>query len=582
MKVFRHIVIGLLFFKLLGLNNAIGQKAYDTLSFYSSDLTPKELQVKFEYAITAKSNIAFEEAKELAKTYKQYAIDSKDSSVYLNSLYRLGLIYLQDTKHDSCFHYLYQAYDIAQLLKDTNALINLERSLGAAFLTTRKRDQARIQFNKSFNLAKSQNDSINMAKALNNMSIVSSQSKEYEDALAYLNRALDLKIAFAPKWEQISTLINIGNNYASLQNYDKALEYLHRAKKIATEFNKQIQLAEIWFHEANVYRNSDKYQEAEDAFRNSMNISSEINDFGHLKLTVKEYAEFLMDFEKWKMAEAHLEAILTELSEKEHPLLLSEIYFDLGKVAYETKNNLKAQVWLNQAVSTTGLANEELLEEAYNLLSVISYVQQDYEMAYHYLRISGIMADSIEQMNQNDKIQELQVKYNSVNDKKSIEQLIEISELREQEKEKSTFYFLVTFSLFVITLIAAIALARQARVKHKQSLELQTQNKEKIKQTRDLLKANKQAEEGLKGKSEFIAMVSHEIRTPMNAIIGMSSLLADTELTELQKNYLNNISISSNNLLILLNDILDFSRVEARKVTIKLQPSDIHKELTHV
>jgi signal transduction histidine kinase/ActR/RegA family two-component response regulator len=564
------------------MSNLFAQNGYDTLPFYSTDLTPKQLQSKFEFAITTNSNIAFEKGKELAFIYKQYAQDSKDSNVYVNSLYHLGLIYLQDTKHDSSFYYLKNALRIAINLKDTNAIINLERSLGAAFLTTRQRDMAMKKFNTSFNLAKSQNDSLNMAKALNNMSIVSTQAQEYEEALAYLNRALDLKIAFAPKWEQISTLINIGNNYANLKNYSKAIEYLNRAKKLAIQYSKKIQLAEIWFHEANVHRRALDYDAAENAFRISMNLSSELNDFGHFKLTVKEYAEFLMDFEKWKMAEAHLEAILTELSEKEHPLLLSEIYFDLGKIAYKTKNNIKAQVWLNQAVSATGLPNEELLEEAYNLLSSIAYVEKEYEMAYHYLRISGIMADSIEQMSKDQKIQELQVKYNSVNDKKSIEQLLEISELREQEKEKSTFYFLVTFLLFIITLIAAIALARQARVKHKQSIELQTQNEENLKQTRDLIKANKLAEEGLKVKSEFIAMVSHEIRTPMNAIIGMSSLLTDTELTNLQKNYLNNISISSNNLLILLNDILDFSRVEARKVNIKLQPSDIQKELTHI
>lgn len=582
MKLFRPFVFLFVFISLFVCPNLYSQNAYDTLSFYSPNLSLEEAQQKFEEAIKSNSNIEFEEAQNIARAYRQYANHSKDSNLILRSLYQLGKIHLQNTQNDSAFKNLNQALEIAESLKDTNAIINIERTLGAVYLVTRNRDQALKKFNISLNLAKGKSDSVNMAKALNNLSILSSQAKEYENALSYLNRALDLKIAFAPKWEQISTLINIGNNYSNLQNFDKALDYLERAKNLAIDYNKKIQLAEVWFHEANVYRVLKDFDKSEKAFNESMQISTELNDFGHLKLTVKSYAEFLMEFEKWKLAEVHLEAILSELSEKENPLLLSEIYFDLGKIAYETKNNLKAQVWLNQSVSITGLPNEETLKKAYDILAVISYVEEDFEMAYHFLRISNLMADSIVQMRRNDKIEELQVKYNSVNDKKSIENLLEISELREQEKEKSKFYFLITFSLFLITLVVAITLARQARVKHRQSSELKQQIEENLKQTRDLIEAHKLAEEGLKVKSEFIAMVSHEIRTPMNAIIGMSSLLSDTTLSDLQKNYLNNISISSNNLLILLNDILDFSRVEARKVNIKLQPSDIRKELTHV
>lgn len=582
MKVWNKTIFVITAVIILWTSTLQGQHSYDTLSFYSPDLSNTEVKRIFEKEISSNLNTAFEKAHETATHYLQLAEERNDSNLILSSYYQLGIVHLQITQHDSAFYYFEKALETALNQKDTVQIINTERSLGATYLTTRQREMARMKFNNSFNLAKSTNDSINMAKALNNLSIVSTQTQEYEKSLGYLNRALDLKIAFAPKWEQISTLINIGNNYKNLENNVKAIEYLERAKSIAIEYNKQIQLAEIWFHEAQVYRQLGDYEKTENAFRNSMNISSNLNDFGHLKLTVKSYSEFLMDFEKWEMAESHLEAILTDLSEKEHPLMLSEIYFDLGKIAYEMKNNIKAQVWLNQSVSFTGLPNEEMLEEAYNLLSVISYVEKDYEMAYHYLRISGIMADSITNMKQNEKVRELQVKYNSVNDKKSIEHLLEISELRESEKEKSNFYFLVTFTLFIITLVAAIALARQARIKHRQSKVLERKIDENLKQTRALMEANKKAEEGLRVKSEFIAMVSHEIRTPMNAIIGMSSLLNDTELTNLQKNYLNNISISSNNLLILLNDILDFSRVEARKVNIKLQPSDIRKELTHV
>lgn len=76
-------------------------------------------------------------------------------------------------------------------------------------------------------------------------------------------------------------------------------------------------------------------------------------------------------------------------------------------------------------------------------------------------------------------------------------------------------------------------------------------------------------------KSDFLANMSHEIRTPMNGIMGMLDMIEETPLSHEQKNYVDNIKVSTEHLLILINGILDLSKVEAGKMTIDKIPMNL-------
>jgi signal transduction histidine kinase/ActR/RegA family two-component response regulator len=262
---------------------------------------------------------------------------------------------------------------------------------------------------------------------------------------------------------------------------------------------------------------------------------------------------------------------LTELAEIQNHFKGDAIDYLAGEKAkaYLGLKRYDDAIKVLDSIKVTGLTYNRAASDNYDIFSKAYEAIGDYKNAIKNYKLYVQVEDTLAKWRNGSEVTRLELE-NQFTQEQLKSKLDFQSQLNKQKSTRNWILF-----LGILALLLALGLYTRLRYTRKTQKILQHKN--------EIIEAEKQkAEASEKAKHQFLANMSHEIRTPMNAIKGMSDILIRRNPNEDQKEYLEGIKQSSDSLLLIINDILDISKIEAGKVELEQEPFSVNELVNNV
>lgn len=407
---------------------------------------------------------------------------------------------------------------------------------------------------KSIGFIRNKNDR-ELTKAHNNLGLTLHRIGRSDKALESLFQALKVSERAGLEKEQSSVLNNIGMVYNDLTRFDTALEYYFKSLSIKRKIQDKLSEAQTLNNIALVYEGREEFELALDYYFQSNKICESLNDPYGLALTHSNIGGVYGQMNQFSKALEYYNKAVPVQIELHNDWGLAFSYKGLANVNLKMKNYGVALDYAKKAlVIAEKLKANILLRDVYSSLTEVYKAKSDFKSALACYELHKSFEDSLSNEQVQAQITRLATEYEY--DKKILakdqENLAKEME-QKQELKNRTYQLNVLIGAF-IGLIAFVIVVLV--------------NRKKIQRSKEMADAASLA------KSEFLTNMSHEIRTPLNAVIGFSDLLTRTDLGENQRQYAQTVHQSANSLLDIINDVLDFSKIESGKMELDLSRTD--------
>ncbi len=362
------------------------------------------------------------------------------------------------------------------------------------------------------------------------LSVIHTNIGNYKESEKYIVKSLALS-------HQISDTFNIGSSYITMSRLQLKLKDEKKAK---------VYIDSAMYYMKNVKQCEECYHIAKIVHAGIANLSG-------------NYAAALAELKE-------VEHFFTEESGGAKPD--PDFYIEKANAYLGLKKYNDAIHTLNTS-NVSGYSWYRKASDRYAILVKAYEAKGDYQKALEYYKQYVLAEDSMTVLRNSSEVNRLELE-NQFTQQRLKAELDFQTQLSRQKSTRNWILFLGISALL-------LALGLYARLRYTRKIQKLLEKKNEI------IEAEKEkAENSERAKHLFLANMSHEIRTPMNAIKGMTDILLRRHPKEDQKEYLNGIKQSSDSLLVIINDILDISKIEAGKVELEMEPFSVHELIDNV
>lgn len=383
-----------------------------------------------------------------------------------------------------------------------------------------------------------------------------------------------------------SFIIGVYNNRNG--RYLNAIKKIKEAIKLFDKLGMTIQLAEANHLIGTVYIKINNYVEAENNFFKALAIYESLKDITGIKSSLHYIIDNYKHWGKYDKAIEYsdLLAILDRFINNPN---WEEEY---GKLRNKAEKVLEQRVLLAQKRIIDSLEKEREIEqlrtirneqEIQSLLREKDLARLEAERKEKELQTLKQQKE-IERLKSESKNQELEnLKRTQEIEKMKLDKMAQTNERQREFSRLVIFFFIIISSVITVAMLLRYRIIKRTKnILQEKNTELENTNQKLEKSRRELLYAKELAERANQIKSEFLANMSHEIRTPMNAILGFGELMKSGINDIKYQKYLDSMISNGRNLLILINDVLDLSKIESGKLELEYQSIDIRTLLNEV